>query len=157
MRAEVVLEDCRKVLSFLEDARTEQEFRIHWVSMVTLLRVVGHVLDKVDAVSCSKLRKAVDENWQKLHAKRDENLIFWAFIEDERNSVLKEYGLRVALGDVPVVVRHDSGEEEFVLDECIFNPLTDGPYAGEDGRDVARNAIAWWENQLSLITDHSKN
>lgn len=50
------------------------------------------------------------------------------------------------------LVQEAQGAEAFTLDECIFKPLLDGPFAGEDGRDVARDAISWWEGQLSEIT-----
>jgi hypothetical protein len=151
MRAGIVLDDCRRALQLAEDDRNEQEFRVHWVALVALLRAVGHVLDKVDAVSSPELRRAVDERWSAWRHNRDEHRIFWEFVEDERNSVLKTYELGVQPGDAQVVVQQARGAEAFTLDECIFKPLLDGPFAGEDGRDVARDAISWWEDQLSEI------
>jgi hypothetical protein len=151
MRAAVVLEDCRKALDLVEDARNDQEFRVHWVALVALLRAVGHVLDKVDAASSSQLRAAVDARWAEWRRNRDTHQLFWDFIEAERNSVLKTYEIGVQPGDVQVVVQNGGAAEVFALDECIFTPLLDGPFAGEDGRDVARDAISWWEGQLSEI------
>jgi hypothetical protein len=151
MKADVVLEDCRKALDLVDDARNEQEFRVHWVALVALLRAVGHVLDKVDAASSSELRGAVDTRWAEWRRNRDKHRLFWDFIEAERDSVLKTYEIGVQPGDVQLVVQQAGAAEVFTLDECIFKPLLDGPFAGEDGRDVARDAISWWEGQLSEI------
>jgi hypothetical protein len=152
MRAVAVLEDCRKALDLTENARDEQEFRVHWVALVALLRAVGHVLHKVDAASAPALGRAVAARWEEWQRSREEHLIFWEFIEDERNSVLKTYELGFEPGDVPVVVRGAKGAEVFTLDECIFKPLVGGPFAGEDGRDIARDAILWWEHQLMEVS-----
>jgi hypothetical protein len=40
-----------------------------------------------------------------------------------------------------------------LLEENLFRPLEYGPYAGEDGRDIVDQAVAWWEIQLDEI-DH---
>lgn len=152
MTADIVLDDCRRALHLAEDARNEQDFRVNWVALIALLRAVGHVLDKVDAASSPALRRAVDERWDEWRRNRDEHRIFWEFIEAERNSVLKTYEFGVQAGDVQVLVQAAQGTEAFTLDECLFKPLLDGPFAGEDGRDVARDAISWWEGQLSEIT-----
>jgi hypothetical protein len=152
VKAEIVLDDCRAVLDWIEDARNEQEFRVRWVGLVALLRAVGHVLDKVDGTSDPRLRQAIDKKWQDWHREPDRHRIFWEFIEAERNSILKTYEMGYQQGDVPVVVEATAGPQLFVLHEALFKPLVDGPFAGEDARDVARDAISWWEQQLSSIT-----
>ena len=43
--------------------------------------------------------------------------------------------------------------EAFTLDDNLFCPIADGPYAGEDCRDVLEEAIAWWDTQLALIEE----
>jgi hypothetical protein len=151
MRARVVLEDCRYTIGRLEDARDEQEFRVRWVALVALLRAVGHVLDKVDGGSSAALRKAVDSRWTEWRRDRAHHGLFWDFIETERNSMLKTYQVGVQLGNVQVTIQQADAVQAFTLGECLFKPLLDGPYAGEDGRDVARDAISWWEAQLSWI------
>lgn len=155
MRADIVLDDCRRALDLAEDARTEQDFRVHWVALVALLRAVGHVLDKVDAAASPALRRAVDELWDQWRRNRAEHRIFWDFIEAERNSVLKTYELGFQPGDIQVMVQDARRTEAFTLEDCIFKPLLEGPFAGEDGRDIARDAISWWERQLSEITSAS--
>jgi hypothetical protein len=44
-----------------------------------------------------------------------------------------------------------SSTEAFELDENLFRPLVDGPWAGEDVRDVYLEAVAWWEDELDHI------
>ena len=61
------------------------------MATVSLLRAVGHVLNKVDGASCPEMRAAVDEVWSEWKADKTANAIFFDFIEDERNSILKEY------------------------------------------------------------------
>jgi hypothetical protein len=151
MRAEIVLSDCRKALALAEDAGTEQEFRIHWVALLALLRAVGHVLDKVDGTASPALRKAVDERWDYWRRNREEHRLFWDFIEAGRNAVLKTYELGVPPGGVEFLIESAETAQIVTLGECIYKPLLDGPFAGEDGRDVARDAIAWWEMELSAI------
>lgn len=151
MKADLVLCDCRRALSLIEDSRNDQDFRVHWVALVGLLRAVGHVLDKVDAEGNARLRNAVDARWAEWSRDRQKHRLFWDFIVDERNAVLKTYTIGVQPGDVDVVVQGPGVAEVVTLDEAIFKPLMDGPFAGEDGRDVARDAISWWEGQLAEI------
>ena len=68
-----------------------EPLRIIWVSVITLLRAVGHVLQKVDAPSDPAVSRAVAEAWDRLCRSRPEPEIFWEFIESERNSVVKQY------------------------------------------------------------------
>ena len=152
MRALVVLDDCRSALEAVDAARSEQEFRVRWVALVALLRAVGHVLDKVDGASTPSFRSAVDARWKEWQRDRSKHSPFWDFIEAERNSVLKTYESGVAAGDVQVAVTTDVAPAAFTLDERLFKPLEDGPFAGEDGRDAARGAISWWENELSKVS-----
>jgi hypothetical protein len=72
--------------------------------------------------------------WQ---ADRSGNRVFWDFIEEERNPVLRQYGPGFLAGPVDVVV----GGGLHTLDDHFFCPITDGPFAGEDCRDVLEQAI----------------
>lgn len=155
MRAQVVLHDCRRALESVEDARNDQDFRVQWVALVALLRAVGHVLYKVDAATSASLRKAVDARWAEWQRDRSAHRLFWDFIECERNSVLKTYEIGVQPGDIDIVVQSSGVAKGFSLDECLFKPLLDGPFAGEDGRDVAREAISWWEDQLAGLASET--
>ena len=37
------------------------------------------------------------------------------------------------------------------LDKNIYRPILDGYSEGNDARDVYREALDWWDNELSLI------
>ncbi len=89
MRANDVLDDCRRALALADEVRDELDFRVHWVALLALLRAVGHVLAKVDAASSPAMQTAVDDRWEEWRRNRREHRIFWEFIEVERNSVLK--------------------------------------------------------------------
>ena len=50
-KARQVLDDCELALEFLEQATTDQIWRVHWFAAVALIRTVGDVLDKVDGLN----------------------------------------------------------------------------------------------------------
>ena len=83
--ARIVLQDAEFAIARYDDTLQSEEFRASWFTVVGLLRAVGHVLAKVDAEKSEALRRAVEQKWQELCALRPEPLIFWDFIESERN------------------------------------------------------------------------
>lgn len=151
MKAAKVLDDCRAALNAADLAETEQDFRILWVALLSLLRAVGHVLHKVDAPSDPALNRAIKDAWRNWSEKPEEHAVFWDFIEWERNAILKTYEFGTHAGDVGLAHAGPDGDHTTILGQCLFTPLEDGPFAGEDGRDVAREAIEWWDGQLALI------
>jgi hypothetical protein len=130
-----------------------QTYRIHWVTVCALLRAVGHVLDKVDSAARPELARVVNDKWLEWKADREQHAIFWEFIEAERNVLLKSYEARYF--DRNVTIAHIPGEDgepiSFEIKEdlfSIFTPITSGRYSGEDARDIAKEAVAWWQEQL---------
>jgi hypothetical protein len=128
-----------------------RHFRIHWLTLCTLLRATGHVLDKVDAESSQKMRSAIDDWWRRLNADKFAHPIFWESIDAERNRVIKTYdptyyegGMLRAFGGAGVI----HGEP---IDPALYTPSEEGAYAGEDARDVVGLAIYWWESQFEMI------
>lgn len=101
--ARKVLDDCKFILSKLEDETDDQQWRIHWIAVVTLLRAVGHVLTKVDSQT-ERVRTVSDRLYQEWRSDDPAHEIFREFVEKERNSVLKEYAIGISEGPVPVVV-----------------------------------------------------
>ena len=161
--ARKVLDDCKFILSKLEDETGDQPWRINWVAVVTLLRAVGHVLTKVDGQT-EMIRSASDRLYQKWKSDDPAHEIFREFIEKERNSVVKEYAIGISEGPVPVVVSFEdpttgelSGYELDPIGENIYRPMTEGFYEGEDGRTLIELAIDWWEKQLSEVDRVTKN
>ena len=52
-------------------------------------------------------------------------------------------------GEVNVIVRTTG--EAFALTETMFCPMSYGAFEGEDCRDIAFQAIEWWEVQIDSI------
>ena len=151
LRARLALNDCAVALQWLEDDTEEVSFRIHWVGLCALLRAVGHVLHKVDRDVSTAHRRVIEAHWKAWSTGREQHRVFWAFIEAERNNVLKQYELGYQEGDVPFTIPGEVDAEVHILPGAIFKPMLSGPFAGEDARDVARDAIKWWHIVLDEI------
>jgi hypothetical protein len=149
LTARTVLNDCKNAHALLEDESDKIRFRLFWVAGVALLRAVGHVLQKVDAERSPALKAEIGRAYAEWKRDREANAMFWEFIEEERNNLLKEYEIGFLAGPINVLVQPNAGS--FSLDENLFCPIAEGPYAGEDGRVVMANAITWWEQQLNAI------
>ena len=152
-RARCVLRDCEAAVEMLEDEEDEQRWRILWAGAMALLRAVGHVLGKVDAKD-ERVRPFVEEAWERWNSDRVTNGVFWEFIRDERNAILKEYSFSVVdSADVGLGLVENGGDEDvddavvsegpIVLGENLFRPLERGFGMGEDARDVYRDALKW--------------
>jgi hypothetical protein len=107
------------------------------------------VLHKVDADSNADLKIAIKDWWQKLQNDKSQHPIFFEFIELERNNILKEYELGMFSGEVNVLI--STTGESFTLTETAFCPMSYGAFEGEDCRDIALQAIEWWEAQIDVI------
>ena len=142
-----VLSDCRIALQLLEETTDLDVWRVHWVGALALIRAVGHVLDKVDGQN-RHLRKLAQERFKEWK-KEPEHEIFQAFIERERNTILKQYEFGYEKEEEVGVVL-DGGFIHF-LDENIYRPLNEGYGKNEDARDVYREAIDWWEARLEEL------
>ncbi len=153
-----VLADCEAALEMLEDERDEQRWRVLWIGAMALLRAVGHVLQKVDGEN-PRQRVAIDAAYRRWKDGKSKHAVFWQFIEKERNNVLKEYCMNVydseTIGLVVITGNTDADfhthEPPCDLDENLFRPITGGFGAGEDARDIYREALDWWDAELSSI------
>ncbi|HUN99508.1 MAG TPA: hypothetical protein VMU69_25150 [Bradyrhizobium sp.] len=163
-QARQVLFDCRVTLQLLEEKRDLQRWRVHWAAAVALIRAVGHVLDKVDGrdQAVKQVAATMYRNWK---GTDPEHLIFREFIEKERNNLLKEYEINIhPLDDVPVVVQAvlcppDGGEPHMIavdvmeMGDNVYRPMMEGPWEGDDAREVLTEAIEWWEGQLNAVDE----
>jgi hypothetical protein len=147
LKARNVLADCRNALDRLQEETRPKVFHLYWVAGIALARAVGHVLQKVDGEHDDTIKRAVTSAYDAWKADRQASAIFWDFIEQERNQILKEYEVGFLAGPIDVV----AGGDLHTLDEHLFCPIADGPFAGEDCRDILEQAIAWWESQLDSI------
>jgi hypothetical protein len=118
---------------------------------------VGHVLDKIDGAQSPELRRAVDDAWRRLKQTKPEPSVFWAFIEAERNNVLKAYEVGAQLS---VTVRRGSAILSFSDSIAPYQKsdatsyesfIRSGFYGGRDALAVCRDAIAFWERFLNDV------
>ncbi len=153
LEARRVLADCEAALEMLEDERDEQRWRVLWVGALALVRAVGHVLWKVDGRIIPEAREAMKAAYGTWKSTQPEHLIFREFIEKERNNILKEYRMNVLDSSEVAVVVGDSeaGYTTNILDENLWRPQEEGFGVGEDARDVYREALRWWDEQLTRL------
>lgn len=145
---EQVLDDSELALELLEAESDPQRFRLYWLAAVASLRSVGHVLHKIDAATSSRHRRAIDSAYQRWKQDKHAHRIFWLFIEEERNNVLKS----ADPGVYPISHELSWGEDVvYEVDFDIYAPMLRGPWEGLDCRDVVREAIAWWRTELAVI------
>ncbi|MCB1560809.1 MAG: hypothetical protein KDI75_06905 [Xanthomonadales bacterium] len=154
--ARKVLRDLECAHALLEVEERPEQFRVLWVAGVALARAVGHVLNKVDSSRSAELRRAISIAYSGCKAERKLHRVFFDFILDERNSVLKEYEFGFLSGPTEVLIVPVGHTE--ILDQQLFCPLVSGHFAGEDCRDVLGMAIDWWHTHLdaidSVVADH---
>ncbi|MCG7571609.1 hypothetical protein MHM89_17055 [Pseudoalteromonas sp. CNC9-20] len=156
--ARKALDDLKVAHHLLEIEEDQVKFRVLWVSAIALSRAVGHVLHKIDGPSSIALENAISAAYSTWKQQNEGNEIFKNFIEDERNSVLKEYEFGFLSASVELAVLPCNSI--FELSKNLFCPINQGPYEGEDCRDVLALAINWWEEKLTeieCVVDASKH
>ncbi len=145
--ARLVLEDCESSLA--EFHRSEpHSMRRRWLATISLLRAVGHVLGNVDRADLDQDGQAViDQQFSEI--KKTE--IFKAFIDKERNNILKEYRFAVRANVTIAIPRsgHDPSPDDVVAFAIL--PLTSGPFKGQHPTRVVEQAIAFWRSQLDEV------
>lgn len=156
-QARRVLRDVVAARERLEDEPGWVEWRLYWVAALALIRAVGHVLVKFDGGRSPHVRDAANELHRKWKGRSSDHAIFRNFIEQERNSILKEYEWGMSEGPVPIMtilqnpltgeVKHSG----VLIEENVYRPMQSGPYEGEDGRTLLDDAIEWWEQQLDAV------
>jgi|CXWL01.1.fsa_nt_gi hypothetical protein len=170
--ARIVLQDVEHAIDKHSNALGAEEFRVSWFGIVSLLRAVGHVLDKVDGQRSPELSAAIEQKWKSLQASKPLPDIFWGFIEPERNNFLKTYEHSVMRTfEIPmkneddsrssITMRTDIGrsqgmgfsDEPFNLESVIES----GPFKGLHEKSVARLAVTWWREYLDEIDVLEKN
>jgi hypothetical protein len=155
-----VLEDAARSINLAVSA-DEDHWRVHWAGSLALLRAAGHVLHKVDENRSEAHRKCSKDWWQRWNPEggtEGKPNIFSDFIEAERNLILKQYKFRFDPADRLGHVFSCSGERIFLRDGTPLLSrnlerfvITDGAYAGRDGRELLREARRWWADQLSEL------
>ena len=168
-KARIVLQDCQRAVASHTLELQGEELRVSWVAILTLLRAVGHVLNKVDSNSSPAMAQAVAEWWKAMSASKPEPAIFWQFIENARNRVVKlyEHGIWRQLvlegpeyQGRPTTILVDQanarGGRMTAQDGHVISKLADGAFAGQSERDVAIEACKWWRGVLDRLDARAK-
>ena len=161
--ARIILQDLKHAISRHDNSLAGEHFRASWFTIVCLLRAIGHVLDKVDSDISEPMKRAISEKWQNLKNSKNENKIFWEFIEPERNRFLKNYKHNVKR----TILLSNSSEFSLTIDvgksqgiclsteDATESIIAYGPYAGRPEIEVAWEAYHWWRKYLDEIDSYN--
>lgn len=152
--ARVAYNDGVLAVEYLESATDDAHFRLFWITCCASLRAIGHVLHNVDAaMGTQELRDAINVSWQSWKAERNDHPIFWEFIEQERNLMLKAYDVGYSRQGSTMIVPDDTAGEwvSELVSSDLYTPMRRGCYSGHDARDLVREALQWWDRQLNIL------
>ena len=134
-----------------------QEAKILWFSCISMLRAIGHVMDKVDRKnqpeSFSIALDIAYEEWRKLP-------IFKNFINEERNSILKEYSFTIeptSIDKTFYLVDSDGhylvdGSQHLVSYETVSDLIkTNGYDTSQHPSLILEEALIWWNEELTKL------
>ncbi len=117
--------------------------RLRWVTVITLLRAVGHALNSVDVRRSLVLKQAAKAAWTRWDQTPLHHLIFHEVIKRERDMVLKEYRFTAGrvTGGEPAEAVETIGTSTMLL-------IGDRTYGLLEAVDAA---LAWWEAEITKI------
>ena len=133
-RSRRALDDCKAALNKFTENPSDIEFRLTLVTCISLLRLIGHVIESESSeLGLSDLNI---ELWKQEKG----SIIFTQFINSYRNNILKEY--RSPVGWSSITSENGHRMEYRVLD---------GFFEGRDVRDLIQEVIDWWELYLTKL------
>lgn len=145
-KARLALEDCRHALARLWEEPVGQDWRILWVATMTLLKTIDYVLIKDTENGPSELQVSKDDV-RKERGEKDnypqEHKIFWEFIDSERTNIVHSYEFNAGQGVIVFVGSDKPNQLNYIM--------RSGPYSDRDHRDLVKESIAWWDNQIDEI------
>jgi hypothetical protein len=171
LKAEIVLQDCKHAIADYNLNLQSEKLRIRWISIITLLRAVGHVLKNVDTTQDPKLKAIILKKFMEIKDNQEKHHIYNEFIVKERNRFLKEYehGFKRILQPKPSPkklpkniirfssssdVSRNSGGIIVVKDsDEIISSISSGYFKGSYEKDVALMAYNWWLSLIKEIKD----
>ncbi|MDJ0708218.1 MAG: hypothetical protein QNJ46_33520 [Leptolyngbyaceae cyanobacterium MO_188.B28] len=163
MKARSVLDDCifakGKLAKSIED-KNFQQTRIDWITCLSLLRAVGHVLKNVDSKEWSKESKQkLDERWNEWKKEP----LFSEFIVKERNAILKEYDFTIkeSKKEETCYVVTTSGDRivtksgDAIVGTVLIRELEkiEGFRKGQSPLEILQSAVDWWEKRLNDLEE----
>jgi len=141
-QARRVLDVAKKAIDRLRTERPMgDDWIITWSGAVILLRVVGHALKNVDRAASRQMARAVDDAWTRWETDRSAHSVFWLFIRDARNAILKEFELKAGQG-----VRIQPGASHEVIYH-VYIP----EFEHLNQLQLLDLAVRWWETELDII------
>ncbi|MEF1291525.1 hypothetical protein [Vibrio sp. M260118] len=143
MKSKQALKDAWLSYDMMVAAKESDVLRVHWISTICLLRAIGHVLDKVDA-EISPIHKYEITKWWGI-IKRDKPAIFWEFINESRNLVVKEYDVNFITYECELISMGLDGSTE-----VAENPVHIMK-SGEELFSIVADALLWWEVQIKEL------
>lgn len=151
--ARLVLQDCRQALQEFTGDIQGSRWRIVYMANLALLRAVYHVLKLRDVPNDPQLSAAFARWDAQLLRTKPRPEIYWEFIVDERNQLLKEYLPTPVQNTTVPEVQFDisSGETRDLGTMRQQYTMTEGHFAGQEQRRLIKLAIEWWQEQLASL------
>ncbi len=147
--ARLVLQDCRHALREFDSTVSGARWRVIYMANVALLRAVYHVLEARDVPNDARLKREFGVWKTELLRTKPSPEIYWRFIVDERNQLLKEYTATPVTNSLVPEIRFNlgSGTENMGLIRQQYL-MAEGHFAGQEQRQLIKRAIEWWEQEL---------
>ena len=155
--ARYVLSDCERVLGSMKEEMPSELWRPGWAGLIALLRAVGHVLDKVDGAHSPEAKQVIKDAWNELKKSKPQPRIFWQFVEEERNSILKAYEFGPAMN---ITIRPGTAHVNLATGDTSSSPsgpttfeafMRSGSFEGQEPLTLCRDAIEFWRVYLDKI------
>ena len=154
--ARFVLSDCERVLGSMKEDMPSELWRPRWAGLIALLRAVGHVLDKVDGAHSPEAKQVIKDAWNELKKSKPQPRIFWQFVEEERNSILKAYefgpAMNITIRPGTAHVNLATGTSSSPSGPTTFEAfMRSGSFEGQEPLTLCRDAIEFWRVYLDKI------
>jgi hypothetical protein len=159
-RAREIVDYCKHALVLLQEGPTSHDWVVKWAGAIGLLRTVGDALRKDDE---PRIRTAQNKWWKEIEGTKPSPQIFWDFIRRDRNLLLHEAELTAGQSTMVFVqgvsvVALAAGQQPPPESKARPIPkpihsyhMNSGPFSDRDPRDLVREAIEWWEDQITAI------
>ena len=158
LKALSVLNDCKMVKDDLVSALksgNQSLIRIRWINCLNFLRMVGHVLEKIDKPNFPKNQDDFDSIYRK---RKSDNI--YDFIVRERNLALKQYHVDIDEGpfNATEVAFWVDENDDYLVDEngdflVIEENVTYHASKIKKTLDLwVEEAINWWSAYIEELT-----
>jgi hypothetical protein len=147
-RASLPLSDSEQATVSLACADFPLKWRLECVAAISSLRIIGHVLHKVDAQAFPEIREELRRRFNRWKLGQGDNQLFTDFIEPNRNNLLKLY--QFPADDITAFAEDDEGMFPSGITPDV---LCEGPFAGCNLVSLLRKSHSWWRSELNELAD----